>query len=413
MPNSFLSNYIFKHAWAPTVEGAFNKYPNEYQPNVLCLDILDRKLDDDGKLVTEKLLVSNFEQSETMKKAMRTLGIPIKDRQVTLEISSLDLIRKRYTMRSLNHTYFDYIKIHEQLDYSVDMDQSPEDFESGENTLLTQSTLVDMDPKQYSIMVRWAVNLIEKLCLKVAANNMPKGRIAMNKIIPNLMQEFDEITHFTEIVEDLETLIKKKVEGAEQMLAEFGDLVLDEVNKVQEDMITELKDDQMTERQQHNLNSNQNQNQTGQTTTSLQSKINEINQNLNSLSQKIAKNSQQTQQEINLIINDAKLEIQKLVTLLKKMMEQFAENLKSYADNDCLAYNKEALLGMKKFNELESQITEIYVQAIRKIDEEVVGKIEDFGYGTEEKLNLARQIKLFEEKFDRECRIGTSSYRIW
>ena len=93
-------------------------------------------------------------------------------------------------------------------------------------------------------------------------------------------------------------------------------------------------------------------------------------------------------------------------------MEQFAENLKSYADKDCLAYNKEALLGMKKFNELESQITEIYVQAIRKIDEEVVGKIEDFGYGAEEKLNLARQIKLFEEKFDRECRIGTSSYRI-
>lgn len=399
MPSSFLSTYIFKHAWAPTVEGAFNKYPNEYQPNVLCLDILDRKLDENGNLITEKLLVSNFEQSETMKKAMRALGIPIKDKQMTLEISALDLIKKRYTMRALNHTYFDVIKIHEQLVYSVDKDQSPEDFESGENTLLTQSTLADMDAKKYSVMVRWAVNLIEKLCLKVAANNMPKGRIAMNKIIPNLMQEFDEVTHFTEIVEDLETLIKKKVEGAEQMLAEFGDLVLDEVNKVQKSIDQDSKSKISIENQK----------------SSIQSKIEEINQNLNLLSQEIARTSEQTQEDINNIINEAKQEIQKLVTLLKKIMEQYAENLKNFsADTDFLAYNKEALCGMKKFNELENQINDIYVQAIRKIDEEVVGKIK-FGLKVEEGRSievdrLAAQIKLFEEKFDRECRIGTTSF---
>lgn len=388
MPSSFLSTYIFKHAWAPTVEGAFNKYPNEYQPNVLCLDILDRKLDENGILVTEKLMVSNFDQSETMKKAMRALGIPIQDRQITLEMSKLNLENKSYLMRSLNYTYFDVIKIHEQLNYSVAPDSQ---------TLLTQSTLCDMDAKNYSIMLRWAVTLLEKLCLKVAANNMPKGRIAMNKIIPNLMQEFNEITHFTEIVEDLEALVKNKVEVAEKMMVEFGDVVLSEISKVQKGIANTLtvpeQEEDFSKEKEITLILDQ---------KTIESKRDEIIANLSLLSSNLSQNSGQLERKIELIIQDAKAEIQKLVKILTELLAKFAENLKKYADYDCLAYNKEALNGMKKVNEVEGQINSVYNQAIRKIDVEV----------SKDALDFASQIAFFEEKFSRECRIGTGSERI-
>merc|ERR1712168_1741145 len=45
------TNHIFSAPWKCTTEGVWKKYPNERQPHVKTIDVLDRHVTEDGRLL--------------------------------------------------------------------------------------------------------------------------------------------------------------------------------------------------------------------------------------------------------------------------------------------------------------------------------------------------------------------------
>lgn len=229
----------FNHNWSNTVEGAFNKYPNEFQPNVKSIDILDRRVNSEGELVTEKMLRSKFIPNILMQKSMAALGMPVLLEQANLERSKLNLEKKTYTMNTCNVTYLEYMKVFETLVYSEtkceeDTCKNQKDGSSN-TTTLTQTTLCDMYAQNYAWVLQWAVSLGEKAVISEVKSNIPKGRSAMKAIIPNLIKEFENFTAMTE------EIVREKSEVAENMIKKCGGDAIESLIKMQEDLNNEIK----------------------------------------------------------------------------------------------------------------------------------------------------------------------------
>merc|ERR1711981_668902 len=106
------SDHIFNSPWPDTVLGAFFKYPNPSNPNVLYDEIISREIDCHGRLCSRKILYSKFNPNYLMRQVMNIIKMPIKDYQLSLEHSTLNLERRSYKMNSLNKTYLDWIKVY-------------------------------------------------------------------------------------------------------------------------------------------------------------------------------------------------------------------------------------------------------------------------------------------------------------
>jgi len=191
-------SFYFEHNWKDTVEGAINKYPNEFQPTVKSIDIISRQINADGNLVSERYLGSKFNPNAAMKTVMRIIGMPIRPCQYTLEYSSLDVAKKNYTLSSVNKTYFDWLAVHESLEYIPASDIS--------KTRLNQSMQVDMFGDKYSFAFKHAITKGESVFLGYVSDIIPKGRAGLNSVIMKIQAEAEE----TRIIAEQELVEKCK-----------------------------------------------------------------------------------------------------------------------------------------------------------------------------------------------------------
>ena len=54
------SEYTFNSPWEKTCHAAMNKYPNPFNPAVEAIDVLQRKVDDQGVLHSRRLLSTSW-----------------------------------------------------------------------------------------------------------------------------------------------------------------------------------------------------------------------------------------------------------------------------------------------------------------------------------------------------------------
>merc|ERR1712142_1147587 len=54
------SDFVFSAPWKQTTEAVWKKYPNDQMPNVAFIDVIDRKITEDGRLLTTRLFGSQF-----------------------------------------------------------------------------------------------------------------------------------------------------------------------------------------------------------------------------------------------------------------------------------------------------------------------------------------------------------------
>jgi len=227
------SGHEFKSSWTSTVEGAFHKYPNEQNKNVLSVDILDSSIDCYGRLHTKKLLQSKFDPNSLMRQVMRVIGMPIKTRQVTMERSTLDLAIRKYSMKSLNDTYIDWIRVFEVLEYT------PHEEHSQTRTNLQQTTQIDMYSEKYSLAFKWAISQGEGLFASEAKKMAQKGRVGLETVIHTLEQEAKHAK--AEIEGALEGACELTEKGIEQVkqVTEYSRGFVNEVETKLVDVVTE------------------------------------------------------------------------------------------------------------------------------------------------------------------------------
>lgn len=103
----------FDAPWKQATEAVWKKYPNEHQPNVQHIDVLDRKITADGKLLTTRLFGSHF----SFPKLITTLlGLP--EICYAIEQSEVDLKTQQMTQRMINLTFGSVLTVNEKLVYS-------------------------------------------------------------------------------------------------------------------------------------------------------------------------------------------------------------------------------------------------------------------------------------------------------
>jgi len=210
-------SHPLNHTWAQTVEGAIHKYPNDHNTSVRSIDILNRSIDQNGNLITEKLITSKFDVNKAMTSVLNKLGLPIKEQQKTMEISTLNLSNKFYLMKTHNITYFGSIDLYENLLYLPGQ---------GNTTVLKQSTEVNMYAQNYNSLWRWVINLGEGILHSSIGTNVSKGRIGLESVINQLKQD---IANSVNDFKNPEEIIAKAVKSAENLFNSLKDTSLQTV----------------------------------------------------------------------------------------------------------------------------------------------------------------------------------------
>lgn len=220
-------SFYFDHSWKDTVEGAINKYPNEFQSNIQTIDVISRKINSDGNLVSERWLGSKFNPNTAMRTVMRIIGMPARDFQHTLEYSALDVAKKNYTLNSVNKTYFDWLAVNESLEYVAASDSS--------KTKLNQCMQVDMFGDKYSFAFKHAITKGESVFLGYVSDIIPKGRKGLNSVIEKIQYEAEQTTLLAE-----KELIQKCTE-LERLISDTAFSVQREITKEFKSEINEFQ----------------------------------------------------------------------------------------------------------------------------------------------------------------------------
>jgi len=186
---------IFEAPWADTVEGAVHKYPNDHSKNVSSVDILERYIDDNGNLVSKKMMRTKFDPNVLMRKIMPILGMPPRTHQTSLELNKIDVGRKYFQLKSLNKTYLKTFRCFEVLEYTPDADDPKN------STQLDQYAIIDMYAKQRSFTIRWAINQGESLFASQYVNTSRNNRQGLRDVIQNLQLEWADLAK--EVAQDL------------------------------------------------------------------------------------------------------------------------------------------------------------------------------------------------------------------
>ncbi|KAM6976757.1 PRELI domain containing protein 3B-like [Aplochiton taeniatus] len=169
------SEHIFNHPWETVTKAAMQKYPNPMNPSVFGVDVLDRSVDVDGRLHSNRLLSTEW-GLPSMAKSM--FGVT-RSRTYVQEHSVVDPKEKIFELKSTNISFTNLVSVDEKLTYK------PHPLDP-EKTVLSQEAVITVKGISLS-------SYLEGLMAKTISSNACKGREAMEWVIRRLNTEIEEL----------------------------------------------------------------------------------------------------------------------------------------------------------------------------------------------------------------------------
>jgi len=160
-------NDVFSAPWRYTTEAVWKKYPNDEQPHVKSIDVLERRVTDDGRLLTTRLFGSHFSFPSLI---VQMLGLP--EMSYAIEYSEVDLKTQTMTMRTINSTFGSVLLVDEKLVYTRNP-QNPA------QTHLTQSAKIGISGIPFP-------SYFESMIVDNFGKNSAVGRGAVQKMVSTL-----------------------------------------------------------------------------------------------------------------------------------------------------------------------------------------------------------------------------------
>jgi len=170
------SEHTFNHQWDSVVEASWRKYPNPINPAVTGIDVLDRRVGEDGILRSSRLMRTVWPVPMW---ATRLIGL--ENPSFAYEYSEVDARARRMTLRARNVSCASFVCVDETLVYRPHPDAPTE------RTLLEQSAVISV----FGIPLK---DRMESLMESTINTNASKGRAAMEWVIDRLRLEDDELT---------------------------------------------------------------------------------------------------------------------------------------------------------------------------------------------------------------------------
>ncbi|XP_065676441.1 PRELI domain containing protein 3A-like [Hydra vulgaris] len=164
------TEHVFSHPWKQVTEAAWRKYPNELNPNVLAIDVLDRNVLEDGRLVTTRIFGTQW----IFPKVITTLlGMP--EMCYAIESSEVDMKNEKMTLKMINYTFWGILAVEEKLVYQPNKENPNE-------TRLTQGAKIQINGLQFA-------NYFEGVIAKNFESTSIKGRTALEQVLHKIKIE--------------------------------------------------------------------------------------------------------------------------------------------------------------------------------------------------------------------------------
>jgi len=177
--------HTFSHPWKNVSEAAWKKYPNEHNTNVTAIDVLDRKVSEDGRLQTTRIFGSNW----NFPKLLATiLGLP--EMCYAVEQSEVNLKEEKMTLKMVNYTFWGILAVEETLVYQANKENPNE-------THLTQDAKISIHGISFS-------SYFEDLLISNYDINSGKGRTAIEQVVHKIKIE-NILNAVTEELQELRT----------------------------------------------------------------------------------------------------------------------------------------------------------------------------------------------------------------
>ena len=205
--------HVFHHPWEQVVEAALRKYPNPETPNVSSTDILERKVADDGRMFSKRIISSYWRNMGT--DIVRGLtGIDLTKTVHALELSIVDPKERRYELISKNYNFLNYITVDERLTYT------PSESDSSA-TLLKQEWRIRVQNMSFQ-------SYLEDLMGSTMKSKAMSGRAGIEFVINQIREEVERLA--CPVVEEMQSLaastlkefnaVQTKLEEAHKKLQE-------------------------------------------------------------------------------------------------------------------------------------------------------------------------------------------------
>ncbi|NXX44680.1 PLD3A protein, partial [Tricholaema leucomelas] len=172
---NIVSSSCYRHPWDTVIKAAMRKYPNPMNPCVVGVDVLDRSLDNQGRLHSHRLLSTEWGLPSIVKAILGT------SRTLTYieEHSVVDPVEKKMELCSTNITLTNLVSVDERLVYTPHP-------ENPEKTVLTQEAIITVKGISLS-------SYLESLMANTISSNARKGREALEWVISKLNTELEEL----------------------------------------------------------------------------------------------------------------------------------------------------------------------------------------------------------------------------
>merc|ERR1712059_128629 len=158
------SEYIFRHPWNTVTEACWRKYPNEMNPNVKAIDVVDRKITDDGRLLTTRIFGSHWNLPTLI---TSLLGMP--EMCYAVEHIEVDPKVKRMTLKMINYTFMGLMAVEETVVYEPSI--------SDPNiTLMTQGAKISVTGVSFK-------DYFDGVIVNNFSSNSSNGRLALEQVI--------------------------------------------------------------------------------------------------------------------------------------------------------------------------------------------------------------------------------------
>ncbi|NP_001187787.1 PRELI domain containing protein 3B [Ictalurus punctatus] len=170
------SEHIFNHPWETVTKATMQKYPNPMNPSVFGVDVLDRRVDRQGRLHSKRLLSTEW----GLPSIVNSIIGNARACTYVQEHSLVDPKEKTLELKSSNITFTNMVSVDERLVYKPHPDDPLK-------TVLTQEAIISVKGVSLS-------SYLEGLMANTMSTNAGKGREAMEWVIRRLNAEIEELT---------------------------------------------------------------------------------------------------------------------------------------------------------------------------------------------------------------------------
>jgi hypothetical protein len=191
-------------------------------PSVTAIDVLDRTIDENGVMHTQRLLSSGSNRWGIPQWVQSVVGNP--NVMYAKEQSQVDPFKKEMVLKSRNITFGKFIAVDEKLIYSPHPDNP-------EHTLLRQEAVVLVQGVPLS-------SYMESMLTSTISSNATKGRLAIEWVIQKINDEIkdlsntaakstDEFIHCTKrSIDDIGKTAKKSMDDLSSVAKKLDELIL-------------------------------------------------------------------------------------------------------------------------------------------------------------------------------------------